>query len=107
MANRQNISSGSPFEPTIGFSRAVRIGNVIAVSGTVATDADGKPVSDDIYEQARFCFQRIVDALAAAGASESDVIRTRMLSPTFAPRPTPWGGRTGSFFGMCGRRRPC
>ena len=74
---RKNISSGSPFEPVVGFSRAVRIGNVVAVSGTVGRKADGS-MEDGVYAQARAAIATIETALREAGASLSDVIRTRI-----------------------------
>jgi enamine deaminase RidA (YjgF/YER057c/UK114 family) len=74
---RQNVSSGSPFEPVIGFSRAVRIGNVVAVSGTVGRKADGG-LEDGVYAQAKAAIATIETALGEAGAKLSDVIRTRM-----------------------------
>jgi enamine deaminase RidA (YjgF/YER057c/UK114 family) len=77
--NRQNISSGSPYEPVIGFSRAVRIGNVVAISGTAPIGADGKTAgAGDVAAQVRRCCAIAADVLAKAGASLSDVIRTRM-----------------------------
>jgi enamine deaminase RidA (YjgF/YER057c/UK114 family) len=76
---RQNISSGSPYEPVIGFSRAVRIGNVIAISGTAPIGADGMTAgAGDVAAQVRRCCVIASDVLAKAGASLSDVIRTRM-----------------------------
>lgn len=77
---RQNISSGSPYEPVIGISRAVRTGNKIAVSGTAPIGPDGKTVSvGDPAAQARRCFEIIRLALEEAGAGLKDVIRTRMF----------------------------
>ena len=76
---RQNISSASPYEPVIGFSRAVRIGNVIAVSGTAPIGPDGKTAgTGDVAAQVRRCCAIAGEVLAKAGASLSDVIRTRM-----------------------------
>jgi enamine deaminase RidA (YjgF/YER057c/UK114 family) len=77
MAERQRISSGSPFEPTIGFSRAFRVGDRVVVSGTGPVMAAG-PCPDDPAAQARRCFEIIEAALAEAGASLDDVVRTRM-----------------------------
>jgi enamine deaminase RidA (YjgF/YER057c/UK114 family) len=78
MATRQRISSGSPFEPAIGFSRAVRVGDRVVVSGTGPVWPDGS-CPDDAGAQARRCLEIITDALAAAGATASDVVRTRMF----------------------------
>jgi len=75
---RQRVSSGSPYEPTIGFSRALRAGNRVLVSGTGPVWSDGS-CSDDAGAQARRCFEIIGDALANAGAGWSDVLRTRMF----------------------------
>jgi enamine deaminase RidA (YjgF/YER057c/UK114 family) len=77
MAERQRISSGSPFEPTIGFSRAVRVGDRVVVSGTGPV-VPGAPSPEGAGPQARQCFEIIAAALAEAGASLHDVVRTRM-----------------------------
>jgi enamine deaminase RidA (YjgF/YER057c/UK114 family) len=96
---RQLISSGSPFEPAIGFSRAVRVGNWISVSGTAPIGPDGKAVNPKSpAAQARRCFEIIQTALAAAGASLTDVVRTRMFLTHMAD----WedvGRVHGEFFG--------
>jgi len=77
---RRNIPSGSPYEGRIGFSRAVCIDNVIAVGGTAPIGPDGKTVGKgDAAAQARRCFEIAEAALAEAGASLADVIRTRCL----------------------------
>jgi enamine deaminase RidA (YjgF/YER057c/UK114 family) len=77
MAGRQRISSGSPFEPTIGFSRAVRVGERVVVSGTgPVLPGGGSP--EGAAAQTRRCFEIIEVALAEAGASLDDVVRTRM-----------------------------
>ena len=75
---RRLISSGSPFEPTIGFSRAVRVGNRVLVSGTAPIWPDDS-CDDDPLAQARRCFEIIAAALAEAGAAMTHVVRTRMF----------------------------
>lgn len=78
--SRQNVSTGSPYEPLIGISRAVRIGNVIAVAGTAPLDANGRTVGKgDAAAQARRCFEISLAALEKLGASRHDVIRTRII----------------------------
>jgi enamine deaminase RidA (YjgF/YER057c/UK114 family) len=77
---RKLISSGSPYEPKVGISRAVRVGNVIAVSGTAPIGSDGRTVGiGDAGAQARRCFEIIAGALEKAGASLQQVVRTRTL----------------------------
>ncbi|MDQ2789711.1 MAG: hypothetical protein DLM60_00430 [Pseudonocardiales bacterium] len=75
---RRLVASGSPFEKTIGFSRAVRVGDRVLVSGTGPVWPDGS-CPDDSAVQARRCFEIIAEALAQAGASLTDVVRTRMF----------------------------
>ena len=78
--NKQHISSGSPYEPRLGISRAVRSGRIIAVAGTAPIGPDGKTIGKgDAATQARRCIEIIRNALEQTGASLSDVIRTRML----------------------------
>ena len=78
MTDRQLISSGSPFEPTIGFSRAVRVGNRVMVAGTAPVWPDGS-CDPDAGVQAGRCLEIILAALAKAGAEPRHVVRTRMF----------------------------
>lgn len=76
---RQNISSGAVWEDIIGYSRAVRIGNTIEVAGTTATNGDQLISPGNPYEQTKYILQKIEKALAQAGATLNDVVRTRIF----------------------------
>jgi enamine deaminase RidA (YjgF/YER057c/UK114 family) len=98
VVERRRISSGSPFEPVIGFSRAVRIGGRVLVSGTAPIRPDGE-VDPDPAEQMDRCLEIVGAALAEAGADWPDVVRTR----TYLTDAADWeavGARLGAVFGQ-------
>lgn len=77
---RQLVSSGSPFEKPIGFSRAVRVGNIIAVSGTAPiAPGGGTAYPGNLYKQTHTCIEIIKNAIESAGANLSDIVRTRIM----------------------------
>ena len=98
MSNRINVSSGVKWEDIIGYSRAVRIGNLIEVAGTTAVDEAGDLVGkDNPYEQTKFIIAKIEKALITAGASLKDIVRTRIFT-TDISRWEEIGRAHGEFF---------
>jgi enamine deaminase RidA (YjgF/YER057c/UK114 family) len=104
MNKRSNYSSGAVWEDVVGYSRAVKVGNHIEVSGTVAADENGHVVGrDDAYQQTVFILQKIERALKETGASMMNVVRTRMFV-TDISRFEEYGKAHGEFFGDI---KPC
>ncbi|MEI7582415.1 RidA family protein [Runella sp.] len=95
---RINISSGAPWEAVVGYSRAVRVGNVVEVTGTVATDENGPVALGDAYGQTKFIIRKIETILKQTGASLSDVVRTRMFVTDISQWEA-YGRAHGEFFG--------
>ncbi len=101
---RTNYSSGAKWEDIVGYSRAVKIGNVVEVTGTVAVDDNNNTVAKgDAYGQARFILQKIQAVLEKAGGSLKDVVRTRMFV-TDISRWEEYGKAHGEFFSVI---KPC
>ncbi len=98
MPGRQNISSGTAWEKSVGYSRAVKIGNIVEVSGTVAVENDSVVGKGDAYEQTKFIIKKIEIALKQAGAGLKNVVRTRIYTTDISK----WesiGKAHGEFFG--------
>ncbi len=102
--NRINFSSGAKWESIVGYSRAVRVGNIVEVTGTVAVDENSNLVGgNNAYEQTKFVLQKIEAVLQRAGASLNDVVRTRIFV-TDISRWEEYGRAHGEFFKDI---RPC
>jgi len=101
---RTNYSSGAKWEDIVGYSRAVRVGNIIEVTGTVAVDENNQLVGkDDAYAQTKFIIEKIERVLKSAGSSLKDIVRTRMFV-TDISRWEEYGKAHGEFFGQI---KPC
>lgn len=101
---RYNYASGAPWEDIVGYSRAVKVGNTIEVTGTVAINENNELVGeDDAYQQTRFIIQKISRILEQAGAGLKDVVRTRLFV-TDISRWEEYGRAHGEFFGSI---KPC
>ncbi len=97
MRNRINFSSGAPWESKVGYSRAVKKGNMIFVTGTVAVNENGDVMGEDEYDQTKFILEKIEGVLQELGTDRKDVVRTRM----FVTRIENWEGvgkAHGEFF---------
>jgi enamine deaminase RidA (YjgF/YER057c/UK114 family) len=96
---RKRVSAKTPWGDVVGYSRAVKVGNFVTVSGTAAADKDGKVMGrGDAYEQTLFCIRKIESALKELGCSLSDVVRTRIFT-TDIRRWQDIGKAHGKFFG--------
>ena len=101
---RVNISTGAKWEDIVGYSRAVKVGNIIEVTGTVATDGSGEIVGkNDVYIQTKFIILKVEKVLEQLGAKLTDVIRTRIYT-TDISRWEEIGKAHGEFFGQI---KPC
>lgn len=99
MKNRTNISSGAKWEDIVGYSRLVKVGNQIYVTGTVAIDDQGNVIGEDsAYEQTKYIIQKVERILEKVGAKLEDVVRTRMFV-TDISRWEEYGRAHGEFFG--------
>ena len=102
MTDRQIVPAASPWAPSVGYSRAVRVGNQIHVSGTAAVMPNGEPPPPDAYAQARRCLEIILAALEELGAGPEDVVRTRV----YITSPEHWEGAGRAHGEVFGEIRP-